>query len=405
MQASYIRESERLTALDRYDILDTPPEEAFDRITRLTRSVFDVSMATISLLDGHRQWFKSRQGFHSCETSRGMALCDYTIRESVPLVIPDTLADERYREHPSVTGDPHVRFYAGAQLRVTGGHNIGTLCAFDTRPRGFSMEEAAILQDLARIVLSELELRTLLMQDSLTGALSRRALRDETTRAITLATRHGHHLSLIMFDLDHFKAINDNNGHHVGDRVLAACVRAVQGMLRKADCVGRIGGEEFAVLLPHTDFADAMQVAEKIRAAIAGVVVPGAKGPIAVSASLGVAAVDRTAHDTDELIRRADVAMYEAKQAGRNRCMAWHAPNIAPDRLRRVFKAGHISFHGGASTINCTVRGLSAVGASIDVISTGDIPEHFRLIIPVDHIARNCRILGKRERHIDIAFE
>ena len=97
--------------------------------------------------------------------------------------------------------------------------------------------------------------------------------------------------------------------------------------------------------------------------------------------------------------------MYEAKQAGRNRCMAWHAPNIAPDRLRRVFKAGHISFHGGASTINCTVRGLSAVGASIDVISTGDIPEHFRLIIPVDHIARNCRILGKRERHIDIAFE
>jgi len=222
MQASYIRESERLTALDRYDILDTPPEEAFDRITRLTRSVFDVSMATISLPDGYRQWFKSRQGFHSCETSRGMALCDYTIRESVPLVIPDTLADERYREHPSVTGDPHVRFYAGAQLRVTGGHNIGTLCAFDTRPRGFSTEEAAILQDLARIVLSELELRTLLMQDSLTGALSRRALRDETTRAITLATRHGHHLSLIMFDLDHFKAINDNNGHHVGDRVLAA---------------------------------------------------------------------------------------------------------------------------------------------------------------------------------------
>ncbi len=97
--------------------------------------------------------------------------------------------------------------------------------------------------------------------------------------------------------------------------------------------------------------------------------------------------------------------MYEAKQTGRNRCMAWHTPNAARDHLRRVFKAGHISFDGRHSTIDCTVRGLSAVGASIDVISAGDIPEHFKLTIPGDHITCNCRILGKRDRHIAVAFE
>jgi hypothetical protein len=90
MQVSNFRESDRLTALDRYDILDTPPEEAFDRITRLTRNVFDMPMSVISLIDGHRQWFKSRQGFEACETGRDTALCNYTIRETGPLVIRDT---------------------------------------------------------------------------------------------------------------------------------------------------------------------------------------------------------------------------------------------------------------------------------------------------------------------------
>ncbi|QUS39768.1 sensor domain-containing diguanylate cyclase [Tardiphaga alba] len=405
MQVSDIRESERLTSLDSYDILDTPPEEAFDRITRLARHIFDVPMSTISLIDGHRQWFKSRQGFDACETSRDSALCNFTIRETAPLIIPDALADPRFRDHPAVVGDPHVRFYAGAQLRAPGGHAIGTLCAFDAQPRDVSAAEVAMLQDLAGIVLSELELRALVMQDSLTGALSRRALRDEATRGITLAVRHGHSFSVIMFDLDHFKAINDNNGHDIGDRVLAACVKACQNLLRKADAIGRVGGEEFAIVLPHTNRADAQLVAEKVREAIAGVTVMGADGPLRVSASLGIATLERTASDIDELLRRADAAMYEAKQTGRNRCIAWRTPEVAADLMRRVFKAGHITFNAGHSTIDCTVRGLSEMGASIDVFSTTDIPERFKLSIPVDHLSRACHVLGKREKHLDVVFD
>ena len=405
MQFSNLRESDRLGALDRYDILDTPPEEAFDRITRLTRNVFDMPMSVISLIDGHRQWFKSRQGFEACETGRDTALCNYTIREARPLIIPDTLADPLYSEHPAVIGEPHVRFYAGVPLRVSGGHAIGTLCTFDSVPRAFSSEQSDMLQDLASIVLSELELRTLLMEDSLTGALSRRAFRDEATRASALAVRHGHNLSLVMFDLDHFKSINDKNGHHIGDRVLKACVRAVQGALRKADSVGRVGGEEFAILLPHTNRDDAMVVAEKVRQAIASVEIHAAHGPIPISASFGIATLQRNACDIDELLRRADTAMYEAKQSGRNRCVEWQVREVAPSNLRRVFKAGHISFNGGRSTMDCTVRGLSTSGASLDVLSTKDIPEQFKLSIPVDQLTRACHILGKRERHIEIAFD
>lgn len=405
MQFSNLRESDRLGALDRYDMLDTPPEEAFDRITRLTRNVFDMPMSVISLIDGHRQWFKSRQGFEACETGRDTALCNYTIREARPLIIPDTLADPLYCEHPAVIGEPHVRFYAGVPLRVAGGHAIGTLCTFDSVPRAFSAEQSAMLQDLANIVLSELELRTLLMEDSLTGAFSRRAFRDEAARASALASRHGHNLSLIMFDLDQFKSINDKNGHQVGDRVLKACVRAVQGALRKADSVGRIGGEEFAILLPHTNRDDATVVAEKVRQAIASVDIQGTRGPIPISASFGIAALPRNACDIDELLRRADTAMYEAKQSGRNRCVEWQVREVAPSNLRRVFKAGHISFNGGQSTMDCTVRGLSTNGASLDVLSTKDIPEQFKLCIPVDQLTRACHILGKRERHIEIAFD
>lgn len=404
MHARDIRESDRLTSLERYDILDTPPEEAFDRITRLTRNVFDVPMSTISLIDGHRQWFKSRQGFDACETGRDAALCNYTIRKTVPLIIRDTLADPLYSENPSVIGEPHVRFYAGAPLRVAGGHAIGTLCAFDSVPRDFSQAQVAMLQDLASVVLSELELRTLLMQDSLTGALSRRALRDEAIRASTLAMRHGHSLSLVMFDLDHFKSINDNNGHHVGDDVLATCVRTVQGLLRKADSVGRVGGEEFAILLPHTNREDALLVAEKVREGVAGIVIQGAYGQIPISASFGIATLERAACDIDELLRRADAAMYEAKQTGRNRCVAWRPPERVPAHLRRVFKAGHISLADGEASIDCTVRGLSDSGASLDVLNAGGIPEQFKLTIPIDEIERACRVLTKRDRHIDVAF-
>ncbi len=377
-------EHDRLNSLERYDILDTPQEEAFDRITRLVRHVFDVPMSTITFIDGHRQWFKSRQGVAACEGDRGPALCAAAIAQDEPLVIPNTLADPLFATNPLVTGEPHVRFYAGVRLCTPDGQNIGTLCAADTRPRDFGMGHVAALSDLAKIVMSELELRLLATTDGLTGALSRRGFREEADRAVALALRHRYDLSAIVFDLDHFKGINDTHGHPTGDIVLRETIATCKELLRKSDLIGRIGGEEFAVLLPQTQLAAAVDVAEKLRSAVAHQRLHASSGAFAITASFGVTGLDPTVIDIDSLLQRADVALYDAKASGRNRCVAWTpGENVTPSITRRVFKAGRISLDGGQS-FGCTVRTLSDSGASIDVVSSADIPDLVRLQIEAD---------------------
>ncbi|HEX2255339.1 MAG TPA: GAF domain-containing protein, partial [Afifellaceae bacterium] len=214
---AFHQDQERLAALDRYDVLDTPKEEAFDRITRLTKKIFNVPIAAVSVVDGHRQWLKSCTGIDAAETPREHAFCSHTIQRSQPLIVPDATKDPRFAQNPYVIGEPHVRFYAGIPLETADGQRIGALCAVDTKPREMAPDEVEILSDLARMVMDELELRVLATTDSLTGALSRRGFKDEARRATMLALRHHHDLSCVMFDLDHFKAVNDRFGHGAGD--------------------------------------------------------------------------------------------------------------------------------------------------------------------------------------------
>lgn len=400
-------EADRLAALDRYDVLDTPREESFDRITRLVRRVFDVPMTTVTLIDGHRQWFKSRQGMRSSETERGPALCDHVVRLAEPVIVPDTLLDPRFAENPFVVGEPRLRFYAGAPLHTPDGHVIGTLCAMDTRPRAFSDADRATLIDLARIVMDELELRTLATTDSLTGSMSRRAFREEGGRAVGLALRHQHELSAIAVDLDRFKSINDRYGHAVGDAVLAGTVEALRGMLRKTDLIGRLGGEEFAALLPQTGRKAALDVAEKLRAAVAARTfdVPGG-GRLSVTASFGVATLDRSVPDLDALLKNADTALYAAKAAGRDRVMAWQVAEAErPTIRRRVLKAGRIAFNNRRSSIDCTVRSLSEEGAGLDVFTAAGVPRSFDLAIDSDGFLKPCHIVSQAEKHIEVRFD
>jgi diguanylate cyclase (GGDEF)-like protein len=404
-QEGVMQERERLVALDRYDILDTPSEEAFDRVTRMAQRIFDVPMSTLTLIDGHRQWFKSRQGLNACETSKEPALCNVAIREMHALVVPDTLDDERFAENPFVTGAPGIRFYAGVPLRTPEGHAIGTFCAMDTKPRSFGESEIATLIDLAQMVMSELELRRVAMTDALTGTLSRRAFREEFTRALSLAIRHEHNLACIMIDLDHFKSVNDRYGHAVGDVVLTAATEACRGELRYSDRIGRMGGEEFAVLLPFTGLSSALKVADKLREAIAQLEIPTSAGAINVTASFGVAALDACVGDMDTLLRHADAALYQAKAGGRNQCRAWPSADQGKRKTRvRVLKAGRISFAGAHSPLDCTIRTLSDDSASLRIISSADLPEQFDLVIESDGVSRSCRVMAKAEQVLDVAF-
>jgi diguanylate cyclase (GGDEF)-like protein len=150
-------ELQRLDALYSLNILDTAPEERFDRITRLAAGIFNCAHATITLVDKNRQWFKSVVQLNVSETPRDISICAHTILDSKTLVINDTWEHQDFINHPMVTGEPYVRFYAGVPLNVDQGYNVGTLCIFDNHPRTFSNSDIAILEDLAKVVESELQ--------------------------------------------------------------------------------------------------------------------------------------------------------------------------------------------------------------------------------------------------------
>src|SRR5687768_10019652 len=156
---SLCSDAERLAALRRYGILDTPPEQAFDDITRLVAHVCQTPMATVTFIDGHRQWFKSEIGMGVRETPLDLSICAHAILSSDLYVIHDTLEDETFRNNPVVVGKPHVRFYAGARLVSPDGHALGTLCVVDCVPRTLTAPQQDALRALARQVVTQLELR------------------------------------------------------------------------------------------------------------------------------------------------------------------------------------------------------------------------------------------------------
>jgi phosphoserine phosphatase RsbU/P len=155
-------EAARLAELKALDILDTPPEQRFDRIVDVAARVFHVPIAYVALVDANRQWFKARCGLDSPETSRSVSFCAHTILQDGPLVIPDALEDERFRDSPLVVGEPHIRFYAGHPLAGPGGRNVGTLCLADRSPRTLDEGGVEILARLAAMTEHELGMMDLI---------------------------------------------------------------------------------------------------------------------------------------------------------------------------------------------------------------------------------------------------
>ncbi|MHA4866403.1 GAF domain-containing protein [Duganella sp. PWIR1] len=149
-------DQERLAALREMLILDTPPEERFDKVVQFAAQEFDVPIALISLIDENRQWFKARVGLDACETGRDISFCGHAILQSDILVIPDSRADERFADNPLVVDEPHVIFYAGTPLLMPSGHVIGTLCLIDHHPRALDATELAILASLRDLLVEEL---------------------------------------------------------------------------------------------------------------------------------------------------------------------------------------------------------------------------------------------------------
>lgn len=329
-------EEARLAKLYEYQILDTLPEQGYDDLTYLASRICGAPISLVTLVDRDRQWFKSRVGLELAETPRDFSFCAHAILQSGVMVVPDARQDPRFADNPLVTGDPHIRFYAGAPLVSPSGEALGTLCVIDRKPRQMEEEEQKALAALARQVTAQLELRREIQErrryqeileqanarlklladhDELTGLYNRRVLIARLKEEFHRALRYEQPLSLLMFDVDWFKAYNDAFGHPAGDEVLRQIAHLVRRMLRAGDVPARYGGEEFAVVLPNTLAQGALALAERLREAVANT--PWPLRPITIS--VGVASQTAAAEDPLTLIAAADQALYEAKRAGRNR--------------------------------------------------------------------------------------
>ena len=149
----------RVRALQKYAILDSEPEQAFDDLTLLASYVCKTPIALISLVDENRQWFKAKVGISAKETSRNIAFCSTAIQQADVFVVPDALKDERFRTNPLVVSEPNIRFYAGAPLINEDGYALGTLCVIDRAPRELAADQELALKALSRLVLMQMEFR------------------------------------------------------------------------------------------------------------------------------------------------------------------------------------------------------------------------------------------------------
>lgn len=340
----------RLQALQSLDILDSAPEQAFDDLVAIAAAICGVPMATVSLIDRDRQWFKARVGIDDTETSRDCAFCAHAIlTPDAMTIVDDATADARFSDNPYVTVPQGIRFYAGAPLVTSEGFALGTLCVMDDKPRRIEPYQVEAMQALSRQVTQLLELRRVSRElglqlrerewyeqqlqryqeeleqqnadlaeqtrtDPLTGLPNRRAFAAALEKAMERSMRDGQPLSVAILDIDHFKTINDLHGHAMGDEVLVAIGGLLRSQFAGGGLAARHGGEEFVLLLADCAADEARLQCEFLRQSIAMLPVG-----LPVTVSIGVAQFRRRDDSVEAMFKRADAAMYAAKSAGRDR--------------------------------------------------------------------------------------
>ncbi|RPE01497.1 sensor domain-containing diguanylate cyclase [Candidatus Pantoea deserta] len=254
-------EAQRLVQLHDMKILNTPPEERFDRLTRLARRLFNAPIALVSLVEASQQWFKSVAGAYSASTTpRDISFCGHAILQDDVMVVENALNDSRFHDNPLVTGEPHIRFYAGCPLRGQGGINVGTLCILGHESREFSADDRATLRDLAAMAEAELAAFQTATCDELTQITNRRGFMTLGQLVLNDCMLKQRPACLTFLDLDKFKQINDTLGHREGDRALMDFADAMKVCFRHSDLFARLGGDEFVVLFNglHQPEADAL---------------------------------------------------------------------------------------------------------------------------------------------------
>ena len=333
-------EEERVHELYSLNILDSPLDERFERITRLAKQLFNVPVAAISLIDERRQWFKSVQGldtFPLTETPRDISFCAYAILQDDIFIIPDTSKDSRFKNNPFVTGEAHVRFYAGFPIS-SNHHKLGTMCIIDTKPRTFTPEQYSFLKDLGALAETEIQNNTISQShfklvlaldqarmaslvDPLTRLWNRQGIYNILKYQMEETRKADATFALAMLDIDHFKKINDNFGHEAGDQALKAIAKCLLNGCRDKDAIGRWGGEEFLLVINESNPQHILDITNRIRKSIESLhISAGQNDNFRITATIGLTLVSQSGSaNLEELISKSDQALYQGKKAGRNR--------------------------------------------------------------------------------------
>ena len=303
----------RLKSLRSLNVLDTPAEERFDRLTRLAKRMFNVPIALVSIVDENRQWFKSCIGLGVSETPRDISFCGHAILKDEVFIVNNTLEDDRFFDNPLVLDEPYIRFYAGCPLRYNDGSNLGTLCIIDTIPRKLTNEDLEALKDLAELAEHELNAVQLATLDELTKITNRRGFLTLAQKSIEVCKRQKLQSALLFLDLDAFKKINDAFGHAEGDKALITFANEMKKTFRESDIFARLGGDEFVVLLTNSSTDPAEIVINRFRQAIETYNKKSANG-YDISFSDGLVNIDyEKDHSIEALLTQADALMYENK--------------------------------------------------------------------------------------------
>ena len=319
MQAAPIPDGDpaRVAALRRLGLLDSPPEERFDRITRTARRLFGVDGAMVSLLDADRQWFKSRQGIEAREASREVSFCGHAILDEDILEVRDAASDPRFADNPLVTGDPHVRFYAGCPIASPDGAFIGTLCLWDRGTRSLGEEERASLRDLADMVEREIAVMQLAVDDELTGVANRRGFLMLASQSLAFCERQHLGALVVRADVDGLTAANDLADRRTGDQLLRHAASAMAEAFRGSDVVGRLGEDEFAAVLTSFDGEESWAV-KRLALALDAANEELTAAAFTISMAVGCARFDPDEPELLEaLLDQADASMYLDKQRRR----------------------------------------------------------------------------------------
>jgi len=254
----------RRDALRALSLFNANPDERFDRLARLAKRLFDVPVAKVTLVAPDMVYTISSTGDDKAPIARELSFCAQAIKSDDIMVVPDTLADGRFANNPFVVGAPHVRFYAGCPLLMNG-CRLGTLCLVDDVPRTMTREDIGVMKDLAATVEHELTAMHMAIVDGLTGLVNRRGFETLAQNGLNVCRRMQRPASLLFFDLNGFKAINDTFGHAEGDLALRHFADALKLSFRSTDIIGRLGGDEFAVLLLDSSPSDTRAAIQRLR--------------------------------------------------------------------------------------------------------------------------------------------